>query len=420
MSKFKVMAYSIFFSIIVKIFVDYMNMEAEESRIKLENKFNILELSNKQLNANIYAREKYLNNLSEEIKSPINIMFNKVSMLLGKWDAFDRRTQVKELAGIKHIINEVQLYIGRLLEVTDKTVEISRVGNLEIVNIENIIKDILEQYEHKIDEKKLDICIGKNKLDEIALIYNVDSIKTEQAIRAVIDNAIKFSHINGTIEIFIICKEHILEIIVKDYGVSIDEIKIDQIFSPFELNTASIDQRYQINGIGLAVAKIIMHRQQGDIWLVNNKNGETGVSVHMTWSIGDNIKLYESKLSILQGLVVVVVNNSQSVLELLALILTNMQCSYKLFSNPTEAIEYIENGDADIILSEYLMEQLDGISFAKLIRDKHSTIPIIMQNDEIDHETHKEMITALNINIFPHKSYDEESIKAAITKAIKG
>ncbi len=75
---------------------------------------------------------------------------------------------------------------------------------------------------------------------------------------------------------------------------------------------------------------------------------------------------------------VVSIDDNKLNLMLIESMLANMDVEIVSFINPLEAYEYCKNENFDLILVDYMMPDLDGISFIKKFRDNDQEVPIIM------------------------------------------
>lgn len=87
----------------------------------------------------------------------------------------------------------------------------------------------------------------------------------EFVLGSVLDNAIKFSHSGGTIQISAVPREHKIAIKVSDYGVGIDKDKLPQLFKPFSRADSALEFNYEGLGFSLFLDKIIMDYVGGGI-----------------------------------------------------------------------------------------------------------------------------------------------------------
>ena len=79
----------------------------------------------------------------------------------------------------------------------------------------------------------------------------------------IVDNAVKFSHDNGKIDIRIRRQQEKFEVAIRDYGVGIKKEKQAFIFEKFY--TSKMRQNEKGTGLGLMIAKQIVLRHQGGI-----------------------------------------------------------------------------------------------------------------------------------------------------------
>lgn len=93
-------------------------------------------------------------------------------------------------------------------------------------------------------------------------------------IRNLINNAIKYSHEGGKIDVFLKKQEKKIEFVVRDYGQGMSEIDRKHIFDRFyRTDKARNSEGF---GLGLAICDRIVEIHRGKI-LVESKEGEGSV-----------------------------------------------------------------------------------------------------------------------------------------------
>jgi DNA-binding response OmpR family regulator len=117
---------------------------------------------------------------------------------------------------------------------------------------------------------------------------------------------------------------------------------------------------------------------------------------------------------------IVVIDDEQDILEILNYNLTKEIFNVKAFSRPLDAIKYIKHNTIDLIISDWLMPELDGLELCRLIKGDPLTrnIPIIMiscKGDEID------IVTALEIGAEDYlvKPFHIKELIVRVKKIIK-
>lgn len=165
--------------------------------------------------------------------------------------------------------------VSDLLDVSN--IETGRKFNidLKVTNMVPIIKSIIKDHSFEIKNKKINIKLDLPK-QRLSL---VDKQKVHQSIENIIDNAIKFSKINGSIEIGSKEKNNNKkEIIfyVKDGGCGIPKNQQNRIFEKFFRADNAIAKNSGGTGLGLYIAKAIIEAHNGKIWFKSKiNNGST-------------------------------------------------------------------------------------------------------------------------------------------------
>jgi len=93
---------------------------------------------------------------------------------------------------------------------------------------------------------------------------------------------------------------------------------------------------------------------------------------------------------------ITVVDDHYDILELLKHNLINEGYEVKIFYNAVDALKYVNMDNTDLVLSDWMMPEMDGLEFCKNLKMSPSTqnIPLVMltgKNDEID------AVTALEV-----------------------
>jgi DNA-binding response OmpR family regulator len=93
---------------------------------------------------------------------------------------------------------------------------------------------------------------------------------------------------------------------------------------------------------------------------------------------------------------VLVVDDEPDIRELLAYNLSKEGYNVKTFPNPVNCLEYIRSAEPDIILSDWLMPEMDGLEFCRKLKlnNRFKDIPLIMITCKADEA---DIVTALEI-----------------------
>jgi PAS domain S-box-containing protein len=155
---------------------------------------------------------------------------------------------------------------------------LSRLGRRELkpepINMEAVVRAILNSLAHQIEERKVKVTVGK--LPEIT----ADRISVEQIMGNLLDNAIKYlePERDGSIEITAEqgADEYVFR--VRDNGRGIAEEDIRRVF---ELFRRAGKQDVPGEGMGLAYVKALVRRHGGRIWC----ESEPGIGTTFSFTI---------------------------------------------------------------------------------------------------------------------------------------
>ncbi|MBQ3049139.1 MAG: HAMP domain-containing histidine kinase [Oscillospiraceae bacterium] len=234
---------------------------------ELTNSFNQMaqELENTEI-----LRSDFINNFSHEFKTPI-VSISGFAKLLKR----DNLTEAQRLE-YATIIEEESL---RLASMATNVLNLSKCENQTILtdvsefNLSEQIRSCILSLESKWAKKNLEFDLD---FDEVTVSANKDMLK--QVWLNLIDNAIKFSANEGTIEIHISENGSFYDISVLNYGSEIPPEKQPYIFDKFY--QADESHSTDGNGIGLAVVKHITLLHKGSI-SVRSENNTTAFTVSL-------------------------------------------------------------------------------------------------------------------------------------------
>ena len=236
---------------------------------ELIDSFNLLstklEENEKQAKVLEQTRRDYIANVSHELKTPVSSI-RAIGEVLNDDIIKDNIDQKKYYSMILRESVRLELLIEDMLE-------LSRLqsGNIAIeksvVNIEELLKDVVEEFEIKADDLDIEFITPKN-IKNTTVYTNKNRII--QVLIILLDNAFKFTHIEGCVSINILDEEDFITISVCDTGVGIDSGDISFVFDRFykaDKSHSSIG-----TGIGLSIAAEIMKLLEEEIYVESKVN----------------------------------------------------------------------------------------------------------------------------------------------------
>lgn len=132
----------------------------------------------------------------------------------------------------------------------------------------------------EIIEHNIFICKNLAEHKRITIINTIpeyfsvctDSNVLNTIFRNLITNAIKFSHIESSIEISIIIEEDNCIVAVKDFGIGMNELQLDKLFNPIKKVSTPGTSNERGTGLGLILCKEFIDKYNGKIWATSTLN----------------------------------------------------------------------------------------------------------------------------------------------------
>ena len=117
---------------------------------------------------------------------------------------------------------------------------------------------------------------------------------------------------------------------------------------------------------------------------------------------------------------IVIVDDEDMVLTSLKSFLS-LETSYgiKSFLNPQEALEYIKENEVDLVLSDYLMPDMDGITFLGEVRKLRPNVPRIILTGYADKENAIKAINEVGLFQYIEKPWDNDDLLIILRNGIE-
>jgi DNA-binding NtrC family response regulator len=117
---------------------------------------------------------------------------------------------------------------------------------------------------------------------------------------------------------------------------------------------------------------------------------------------------------------IVLVDDEDMVLTSLRSILA-LETDYNVetFLSANEALEFIGKNDVDLVISDYLMPEMDGISFLAKVRDVKPEIPRIILTGYADKENAIKAINEVGLYQYIEKPWDNEDLMIIIRNGLE-
>ena len=207
-----------------------------------------------------------LSDISHQLKTPltsINIMLDNIL----DNPEMDDKTKEKFIQNIKREITNISSLVGEILKLSKFDASVIKFEEQQVF-IDDIVKSAISNVEMMAELKNINIEV--NNQDNIKLVC--DAKWQIEAVTNILKNCIEHSKDDSTITIDIDSNKIYKQITIKDNGEGIDEKDLPHIFERFYKGKNSSKDSV---GIGLALAKTIIEKDNGSIKVDSKKGKQT-------------------------------------------------------------------------------------------------------------------------------------------------
>lgn len=368
---------------------------------------------------------RFFTNISHELRTPLTLIEGPLEYILKRSDlSKDVREQLQVVERNTH----------RMLRLVNQILDFRKIQNhkmklcIEQIDIVAFVHKIMENFESIAESNKIDFIF---ETEQPKLKLWVDADKVEKIVFNLLSNAFKYTQPGKTITVFIHENEDTVTVGVQDQGIGISENKKASLFVRFETLLDKNLFNPNSSGIGLSLVKelVEMHHAsihvdskegEGSCFSVDFLKGKDHYGENAEFVLSDNVEIIgeASKHSLpvdVETPAVAVPEDkpeavpaadeadkaSVSETKTMLLIEDNLELRFFLRSifsqrfriieaaNGVEGLEKAIKYVPDIIISDIMMPEKDGITLVKELREELTTshIPIVLLTAKTDMDT---------------------------------
>jgi two-component system, sensor histidine kinase and response regulator len=354
-----------------------LNRQVAEKTESLIQKMQELTREKEKVEASLKFRTTFINNISHQIKTPLNSILGFSEILLDDQLVAEERHEYVDLLKVS----------GRKLsKIVNNFVEVSSIvsQNYEVIQtpfklheVVNRLRAILD-YDLYFNQVELQVSIGEELRDkEIISDYRL----LEKILLQLLENAISFGS-GRAVQFNAKLSSSRLMFEVIDQGKGIDTKTLESLFNPYiNLSHEHINQE-KGTGLGLIIAKGYTDILQGNIW-VSSDEGQ-GTTVFLSIPLKFKMNQEESKGANFESdeksktFHVLVVEDEEINFMYMNIILKQDGIKVSHAKSGLEALKMCQNqDDFQCVLMDINLPGMDGYETTRQIRQIRRNLPII-------------------------------------------
>jgi len=380
---------------------------------------------------------EFFTNVAHEFRTPLTLISSHVHALIEETKA---RSQNPRLLKVYNNSLKLQKLVLEIIQFR-KLEKGKEHLNIKTVNPEILALEVVSDLELIAQKNEIScevLCDGKE------IWINTDADKYQRILTNLISNAIKYNRSGGFVKVKISCTETDFITEVEDSGIGIKPELRNKVFEPFGISSAQNKgsfPSYRSTGLGLAVTKGIVELLQGSITFESKPDAGTRFicrlpnlhEVNESDSIEDasddrkELAYLDEEYnqepifipdSTTEKPTLLLVDDDSEILILLQDMLSPAY-NLCLAANGKEAMLLLENQRIDLIISDIMMPEMDGIELCFKIRENFDTshLPLILLSAKAEIEDRIKGLYAGADSYIP-KPFHPDHLKIRIEKLL--
>lgn len=355
-------------------------------------------------------REDFFTNITHEFRTPLTV-------ILGLSRKIRENTEVPQSVSDK--ASTIERQGNRLLTLVTQLLDISKVKsvigepNWQHGNICAQVAMLLETYIDYAANRGVTLKYHYDQAIEMDFVPDY----VNKVMSNLVSNALKFTPNGGTISVNLYQRGDRLHIDVSDTGHGISSDKLAHIFEPF-YTTGDMGEA-KGTGIGLALTQEIISHLNGTI-TAESQVGK-GTTFHIVMPIQNRSAdpVTETEIGNSGKPIIVVAEDNADVADLLC---SQLEPFYEVVAarDGVEALKHAGEIIPDLVITDVMMPNMDGMALARAIRanDLTAHIPIIMVTARVTEQDRIEGIKA-GADAYLVKPFNTEELLTRVAKLLE-
>ncbi|MCY0875541.1 MAG: HAMP domain-containing sensor histidine kinase [Firmicutes bacterium] len=229
-----------------------------------------------------FRRERqFIADASHELRTPLSVLEGYVH-LLRRWGWEDDEIRQEAVGAIEEEIRHLRAMATQLL--TLAAMEQAQDAPESLVSISDVSARVIRKWQRLYPEYEWQVALAP-----VAQTYApISEVRVEQVLRALLDNARKYTPAGGVITLSVIRRGQQLHLIVEDNGPGIPAEDLPYVTERFYRADKSRGRQEGGVGLGLAICREIVEGAHGVLQVRSQSAG--GVQVEVVWPAGRGLE----------------------------------------------------------------------------------------------------------------------------------
>lgn len=380
----------------------YLAYRIVSERIRTLHQLKMERLDKEKVRYINQVKMDFFTNVSHELRTPLTLLLGPLEEMLSragtdKWLRKQHELMLGNAKRLYHLVDQLFEF-----KKTERGTRKLRVNRADIVGF---LREIYESFRSLADKNGIGYHFKVEK-EELSFLFDKDAV--EKILFNLLSNAFKYTKNGQGISVLFSVKDDLAVIEVCDTGLGIAKDQLDKVFDRFyqiegeEANLGS--------GVGLAFTRRLVELHHGNIYVESELGKGSRFVVELPISdryyledVAQKNDVYEllpildnndldiedpedsleptgsNDAQLFKGSKILVVDDNEEILNYLKTFLAD-SFDVQTAADGQIALKYLETEQFDLVLSDVMMPELDGLHLCKRIKQNINTshIPVIL------------------------------------------
>ncbi|MNU86357.1 Autoinducer 2 sensor kinase/phosphatase LuxQ [compost metagenome] len=334
-----------------------------------------LEASRAEAEFHSQAKQRFLSNMSHEIRSPLQTIVGYSELMLQeeKYDSFKVEVISNASEHLLQVVNEILDYS----RITSSNFAIDK----KAFDLDEVLGEVVDLSAFQCRHKGIQWKFHSDRLETGSWIVS-DPFRLKQILINVLNNAVKFTQ-EGVVSFKVKMKEHAnkldVDFVVSDTGIGMSPSDLKVVFQQFEqAKNAPVQSG---TGLGLSIVKELVEALKGKLQVKSQLDEGTEFTIRFCFEKAKNEdELLDKKIEAdlhVDG-VIWVVDDDPVILKLCEHLLAKKELEFRSFNNPQDLLEAPWDERVKLIFADVRMPGISGIDLCNQLRKRgHTDVKII-------------------------------------------
>ena len=311
------------------------------------------------------AKDVFLATLSHELRTPLTPVVGWIKLL---------RSGNLDTKSISQALDAIERNAWLQARLIDDLLDTSRIatGKLQFeprpADLNAAVKAAIDTVRAMAASRKVHLSVN---LSSSTLVVMGEPLRLQQIAWNMLSNAIKFTEPGGKVTVTTETDGIEARLVVEDTGVGIEPDFLPHVFDRFRQADGSTSRRHGGLGLGLAIADALAKMHAGRLEAQSDGVGKgSRFTLRLGLAAAERVaaETVAEKDHSLQGLDILVVEDSEDTLTLLSAMFGREGAKVIALTSATEALEWARSNRPNVIISDIGMPDVDGYEFLKQLK----------------------------------------------------